>query len=293
MRSIHMRTVHIISSCIILLLVITACAGSQTTDSSPSESAETVSNGEETAATDEENEGAADNEDTPAVSELDEASPTPAEVEDDTSAADENADHGGDGRERNKPGGFAFTPIEGWDMQSLELFDGGATILMPADSDVDIPEAGINIFAGPIESASLFLGDIEADASIEEWFDVFASDVESGGNATVSEPQEVAIDDIDGLMADMSSSEEDLGEMQGRVVIARIDDERLFQMVGFGTAGHWDAETFDALLESITFFEPVLPDQPSIPELDMNDFIPGETDAVTPSDVITPTLQTP
>lgn len=306
MHARRLHTASILMLCIALVLMVSACGGNTTADVPATTPADTQDDTVTRPPNDQEDEqpavdssahGADDDDTTTTDTEEEDATErdddTTSPPDEDEAATDGAPDEQGDGRERNEPGGFAFTPIEGWDVQSLELFDGGATILMPADTDIDNPEAGINIFAGPVSSADVFLGNVDADGSLEEWFEVFAQDVEADGSASLSEPQPVDIGGVDGVMADISSSEEDLGEMKGRVVIARVDSDRLFQMIGFGTVEHWDEAQFDGLLESISFFEPVLPEQPQVPQLDLDQLAPGGTDAVTPSESISPTEQLP
>jgi hypothetical protein len=304
MRSKHLQMIGTLALFTLLIFVVAACGGPPAAQQpADSETPAAADGDEETTDGDdgEETERAADDETeeaTPADAATDDDEATPEDEPTETDAADDEADEPerepGDAPDtgdkvRNEVGGFAFTPIEGWDTQSAEFFGGGATIMTPEDFNVDDPSAGITIFAGPAVSAAPFVGEIDPAGSAEEWFAVFAEEIEADGSTTISEPEPIELDGVEALMAEMSSDDSDMGAMEGRVVLAELDDERLLQVLGFASAEEWDDESFTTLLDSLTFFEPVTPAQPAAPELDLDEIMPEEGDELSPTNDLTTT----
>ncbi len=175
---------------------------------------------------------------------------------------------------RNEAGGFAVMPVAGWEIAANEgaAGFGGTVALVPAGADPQGNE-GIFIISGP---ADIIMGTLDPEsevdeATIEEFLNSFLADAEDE-NITISDPEEITIDGVDGLTVSLSGEDEDMGQMEGRVVVARIDDARIFMMVGIGQADNWDEDSFNQVLESVSFFEPAegdimdLLDQTAVPD---------------------------
>ncbi len=301
MRSKHLQMIGTLALFTLLIFVVAACGGPPAAQQPADSETPAAADGEEETTDGDEQEpqdtAGEEEEETPADTATDDDEATPEDEPTETDAADEadeperepgDAPDTGD-KVRNEVGGFAFTPIEGWDTQSAEFFGGGATIMTPEDFNVDDPSAGITIFAGPAASAAPFVGEIDPAGSAEEWFAVFAQEIEDDGNTTISEPEPIELDGVEALMAEMRSDDSDIGAMEGRVVLAELDDERLLQVLGFASAEEWDDESFTAMLDSLTFFEPVAPAQPAAPELDLDEIMPEEGDELSPTNDLTTT----
>jgi hypothetical protein len=108
--------------------------------------------------------------------------------------------------------------------------------------------------------AVMLIGSAEEEegATSEDLYDEFVSDLDS--DVEVSEPREITVGGVSGLMADVSSTS-DGEEMVGRAVFVAVSPTQQFIMFGAAPRDRWDDELapqFDAVVASVTFFEPDL-----------------------------------
>lgn len=163
---------------------------------------------------------------------VDSAATTPPETE--TTLGEE---------QRSDMGGFAFQTIPGY---TIEEAFGFASMEAPdADSET-----------GP---AVLLIGTVnEESATTEQLYDDFMSDIEVG--MQVSKPWEITVGGVPGLAVDISGTAEGKG-LAARAVFVAVTPTQTFIAFGVAPSEHWDDELeplFDAVLASISFFEPDL-----------------------------------
>jgi hypothetical protein len=155
---------------------------------------------------------------------------------------------------RSEMGGFAFQPIPDYKVE--EAF-GFASMEAP-DADPD---------TGP--ALLLIGGENEEGATNEELLDKFLADIETG--IEVSEPDEITVAGLPGLVVDVSGMEGDK-EMRGRVVFVAVPPAQTFSLIGMAPSDRWDDEfeaLFEDVLASVSFFEPEF-------DLDLDEVIEGE-----------------
>jgi hypothetical protein len=144
---------------------------------------------------------------------------------------------------RSEMGGFACQTIPGYTVE--EAF-GFASMEAP-DADPDL---------GP--SVMLMGSTEEESATLQDLYDGFVGDIDS--DIDVSEPREITVGGVPGLEADISGDSEG-EEVVGRIVIVAVNSTQQFIMFGAAPSDRWDDELapqFDAVVASVTFFEPDL-----------------------------------
>jgi hypothetical protein len=98
----------------------------------------------------------------------------------------------------------------------------------------------------------------EESATPQDLYDGFMSELDS--DIDVSEPREITVGGAPGLVADISGTS-DGEEMVGRAVFVAVSPTQRFLMLGAARRDRWDGELapqFDAVVASLTFFEPDL-----------------------------------
>lgn len=160
--------------------------------------------------------------------------------------AEQSADELGD-EYRSEEGGFSFATIPGYEVEGFF----GMVSMAPSDADPDL---------GPM--FLLIGGPNEEDATSEQLLDNFVSDSSADPDAeiTVSENISIPVGGVDGLMAELTGTV-DGQDVVGRIVVVVPTPTQQFNLFGFAPAEQWgDLEPhFDAVLASITFFEPAEP----------------------------------
>lgn len=144
---------------------------------------------------------------------------------------------------RSEMGGFAFQTIPGYTVE--EFF--GFTSMEAPDAD---PDTGPTIM--------LIGAVVEESSTSEQLYDEFVSDLEAG--VEVSEPREVIVGGVPGLAVDVSGTEGGQ-DFAARIVLVAVSPTQNFTMFGMAPPERWDGELaplFDAVLDSISFFEPDL-----------------------------------
>ena len=144
---------------------------------------------------------------------------------------------------RSEAGGFAFQTIPGY---TVEEFFGFARMEAP-DADPD---------TGP---AIMLIGAVvEESSTSEQLYDDFMSDIEA--DVEVSKPREVTVGGVPGLAVDVSGTEGGQN-FAARIVLVAVTPTQSFTMIGMAPPERWDDELaplFDAVMDSISFFEPDL-----------------------------------
>ncbi len=143
--------------------------------------------------------------------------------------------------QRIEAGGFAFRAIPGYD-----LVDFGDMVNMVAPgADPDI---------GPI--VTMIGGINESDKTNEALY----AELKSGTTLTLGPAQAITVDGIAGLAADITGSNNGQA-IRGRAALVMVTPRQQFALLVGAPEGQWKdiAPTFEALLASIEFFEPVIP----------------------------------
>lgn len=159
-----------------------------------------------------------------------------------------------DPEERVEGGGFAFRPPPGYmvDISEAEAF------MMAPDADMSGPL--FMLTGGPLDEL-----DMEGVAGVDDLFDLLAS--EFAQEVDIGEPREITVGGSPGRAAQISGAPEG-EELTGRLVAAMPSDEQGFMILGAAPVGRWEEEIaplFEAILASVTFFEPVVAVEPTVP----------------------------
>ncbi len=144
---------------------------------------------------------------------------------------------------RSDYGGFAFQTIPDYTVE--EAF--GFARMEAPDADPD---------TGP---AIMLIGAVvEESTTSEQLYDEFVGDLEA--DVEVSKPREVTVGGVPGLAVDVSGTEGDQ-DFAARLVLVAVTPTQSFTMIGMAPPERWDDELaplFDAVMASISFFEPDL-----------------------------------
>jgi hypothetical protein len=239
-----------------------------TTDDATTDDATT----DEDDATTDEDDATTDEDD--ATTEEDEAATTDDATTDEDDAATD-ADDTATGEQRNEAGGFAFTVPEGWQVVTNEGIPGimGIAALAPEDVNIeslDNPDELILITSGSEEMVGSTL---ETDTPIEDLTleELLFANFPDTEEIDISDIEEFEIDGNEAIIATVSGDDPDLGDTQGNIVLSRLGEDRLLQVFGAAAADEWERETFDEVLDSLSFFAPAeaedsSTEQPALPE---------------------------
>jgi hypothetical protein len=154
---------------------------------------------------------------------------------------------------RNEEGGYAYRVIPGYRLDKAFGFD---TMTAP-DADPDI---------GPIVALTGGTGKEQKGATARDMYDQFVENSKDSG-LTVSPPREVTVGGVKGLEADLGGTAEGKS-IGGRVVFVVVSDTQAFSMLGTAPLERWENEVeplFDAVRDSVRFFEPSAASTPSEP----------------------------
>ncbi|MCP4540936.1 MAG: DUF1795 domain-containing protein [Chloroflexi bacterium] len=142
---------------------------------------------------------------------------------------------------RSDMGGFACQSIPGYVVEEAFGF-----------ASMDAPDADPDL--GP--SVVLIGGGDEESSTVEGLYDEFLAELEE--SIEVSEPKEIMVGGVPGLVAEISGDSEGV-EMAGRIVFVAVSPTQRFLMFGAAALDRWEDELdheFDAVVDSLTFFEP-------------------------------------
>lgn len=144
---------------------------------------------------------------------------------------------------RVEEGGFAFQPPDGYQVDVDFVF---AELAAP---DADETGPIITLSGTPFTE----------EQSVQSMFDSFVADFEGDETITIGEPENVAIGDYEGVAASLEGDEEGT-PIEGRLLVLGNEQQGVF-MFGGAAADRWNEEigdTFDAIANTITLFEPAL-----------------------------------
>ena len=146
---------------------------------------------------------------------------------------------------RSEDGGFAFRQVSGWNTE--EFF--GIASHSPPDADEDTGPT-ILLIGGLNET------DYTLDSAFAEFTAEFGGD---GADMTFGEPYDLTVAGADARAMDISGSTPGGGQATGRVVVVLVTPRQSLVAFGFSRDADWDSyvsETFDAVVASLSFFEP-------------------------------------
>jgi hypothetical protein len=150
--------------------------------------------------------------------------------------------------QRSEEGGFAFQPVPGY---TVEASFGMVNMLAPGAD----PDLGPSIF--------LVGGTATEGTTAQTLIDQLKSP-----ELTIGEPKPITVGGVSGLAAEITRP---AGNLSGRVVTVMVTPTWQFVALGGAPKDQWDSEIatlFDAVLASVSFFEPTaaaLPTEPPPP----------------------------
>ncbi|MEJ2746330.1 MAG: hypothetical protein P8183_00185 [Anaerolineae bacterium] len=148
----------------------------------------------------------------------------------------------------SQEGGFAFRTIPEYEVEEFY----GFVSMMGPNSDPNL---------GP--AIALIGGLNDESTTVEQLFEDFQQEVVQGDDVQIelSDMGEITIAGLPGMVADLSGDVEG-GAVNGRIVVAMVTPTQQFTMFGAAPNEEWDefAALFDAVLASVSFFDPVVED---------------------------------
>lgn len=190
----------------------------------------------------------------PLPPEEEEPEPIEEAAEPEAPAADDEPDTGAPGKSspgvtlgeeyRSEEGGYAFATLPDYEVE--EFF--GMTSMEAPDAH---PEYGPSFF--------IVGGLNEEEITIDQIVDDFTDEITGGPDAQLelSEQETVSVSGVEGVLIDVAGEVDDQ-PVAGRIFIALPTPMQQFTIFGFSPGDEWDdfEPYYDAVLESITFFEP-------------------------------------
>jgi hypothetical protein len=159
----------------------------------------------------------------------------------------------------NPDGGFSYGVPAGWIVQP-----GGAGQVLLLSNTESEGDMSIMLLAGtpatvlPGLTQTLTL----SDTSLPNLLTAAANELPTlamDSDAQISTQETVSLGGpdaaIEGLAARVGSNSR--AALRGRLVVARLDAERMLLLLGMARDTDWSRETFDAVVDSLRFFEPV------------------------------------
>ncbi|MCA9921002.1 MAG: FxLYD domain-containing protein, partial [Anaerolineales bacterium] len=153
---------------------------------------------------------------------------------------------------RSDDGGFAFRTIPAYE---VEEFSGFVSMMGP-NSDPNL---------GP---AIAFIGGLnDESATLEQLFEDFQQEIVADEDVRLANEHETTVGGVPGMTADLNGNV-DGKPVNGRIVVALVTPNQPFTMFGAAPEASWNefAPMFDAVLASVSFFEPVAGVAPPILE---------------------------
>lgn len=266
---------------LVLVLLLSSCGGGTAEPPSPTTAAEP------TAAV----APAAEEEETPAPTRTPRPTrtrePAPSATPAEETAPPDDTTTVSDGEAVNPVGGFAVTIPDGWQLAfNSEQSESGVVFMVPEGASTSDLDAGLIAMNAGTPAAVLERAADQPldDTSLENLLDVFAQEFEQ--DVTLSEREEITVADAPGLAVNLAGTDDELGDIEGRLVAVQIDEQRVMLIVGAQPKAEWDAALFEDMLGSIRFFEPAPP--PTVEETaESEPTAPGEATAV-PTEAATP-----
>jgi hypothetical protein len=147
---------------------------------------------------------------------------------------------------RSEAGGFAFRPIPGYKVD--DTF--GYVTMNPPEAETS--NEPIFLLVG---------GDTEPDTTLDTLYEEFITGF--GEGAEYTNKRDISVGGEKGLATDVSVNSAGV-EIKGRVVVVLVNSSQHFTMVGSAPKEDWDNEfskLFDDITTSISFFDPIFPEE--------------------------------
>jgi hypothetical protein len=223
-----------------MLVLLVACGG--TPEPAPGDDGPTEANVE--APAEKADAPAEEPTEAPTATPTEEPTATPEPVEETVPMAAEPA--------RNEVAGVAIAYPDGW--ETMDML--GMLLLTPSMANMQSEEDAAAVMVMGIVGADFEEAGITSLADIENDLDSVIGQTTQGMEVISSET--VQMGGQEALVLDVAGVEESSGmEMNGRVAVTVLED-RAVLVVGMGAVSAWEeiAPSFEAMLNSVTFFEP-------------------------------------
>ncbi len=172
---------------------------------------------------------------------------------------------------RVEEGGFAFQPPAGYEVSA----EYGFAELAAADA----PDTQINLFGSPLMEGM----------GLDVMYDGFISEMGNDETVTLGEREDISVNGLDGFTVTMAGDEEGVA-MKGRLVAVGSDTQAVF-VLAVAEESNWDntvAEQVDAIVNTLSLFEIVVPDDVTGEADGMEVDTPEETEGTDEVEVDTP-----
>jgi hypothetical protein len=147
--------------------------------------------------------------------------------------------------------GVAATPPEGWvgfpEQEGIVMLSEAAAGSMQSDM------GGIMFLLAVAEQEITQTTDLE-EVTPDNMLDLLS---EADTFTLADEREEITIQGFEGLAADFTMEEAD-ETFDGRAIIVMLNKNNLFLIQGLMPEGEWEPETFERMIESIRFMEPLI-----------------------------------
>ena len=160
----------------------------------------------------------------------------------------------------NQPAGYTIRYPAGWlhtDVDGMDVFCANEEILEEAMSGGDVPSIPVVLIeAGPLDDI-LYGGAADASNAAELLQAALLEMIDFGEDFQASDPERIKVGGEPAVSAAMNWSIEGVAASGHAVAIHLVDRGVVIRTIG--TAESWDlfSTTFDAMLETMTFLEPV------------------------------------
>jgi hypothetical protein len=155
---------------------------------------------------------------------------------------------------RSEEGGYAFKTIPGYEASPGWVVTGGYTL---DSKDIDYGDPNFVIGEGPQIILSGFVP--SSDLSFEKYVENGKSDWRIRSQATISGEPQVTVAGLKGVAFDYDYELAGAGKMKARDISVEVNPKQFFMIVCRSTVEKWDKTLADcdAVINSVTFFEPV------------------------------------
>jgi hypothetical protein len=162
-----------------------------------------------------------------------------------------------EGEVSNEIGGFAVVPPAGWQVGlNVESGASGMLFLVPEEATDSVTDTAFIALNGGAPAAVLEqpnepgLVTLSPEEALDIFFEQFQQDVTAG------EREDITLAGAEGQAVTITGSDPAMGEVAGKVVLLRIDAQRILLIFGASPVDEWDEQVFDEVLASLRFFQP-------------------------------------
>ncbi len=220
--------------CVALLALLLAGCGGAANNTATSDEEATTAEADEAPATTEDEE--------PAATEADEANiPVPV-----------------NGELTNQGAGFVIRPPDGWVEATSDGAGGyGTTTVVPPES-LENESIGDFVFISINATEEI----AESLEDVDDTADLTLEDVQQWAltgappDTSTTDTEETDIAGTDALATNITFEDPNVGEVQGRLITALLEDNRVIMMIGLMQSDTWQQSTFDQIADSMRLIEP-------------------------------------